>query len=105
MVALDDDGIDRRVKNGAKDLGDIRGVKVWGQRLVIECKDELNGKVLKLPGWIREAHIEAGNDDALCGVVIHKRTGTRNPLEQWCSMTVGDLVALITGIPQPGRYE
>jgi hypothetical protein len=92
--ALDDDRIDRRVKTGAKDRGDIGGVRIHAHRLVIECKDTAT---LRLPEWTREAQLEAGNDDALAGVVIHKRRGTQNPLDQWVSMTVADLVALISG--------
>jgi hypothetical protein len=92
--ALNDDRIDRRVKTGAKDRGDIGGIRIHGQRLVIECKDTAT---LRLPEWTREARQEAGNDDALTGVVVHKRRGTTDPLEQWVSMTVADLVALISG--------
>ena len=92
--ALGDDRIDRRVKSGAKDRGDIGGVRVHGQRVVIECKDVA---VQALPQWTREAQLEAGNDDALVGLVVAKRRGTRDPLEQWVHMTVRDLVALLTG--------
>lgn len=92
--ALDDDRIDRRVKTGSKDRGDIGGVRVHGQRLVVECKDVSKQA---LPQWTREAQLEAGNDDALVGVVVAKRRGTTNPLDQWVHMTVRDLVALITG--------
>lgn len=96
-AALDDDRIERRVRNGSKDRGDVGGVRIHGQRVVIECKNILNGKVLHLPEWVNEAQDEAGNDGALVGVVIHKRTGTRDPMQQWCSMTVADFVALLTG--------
>lgn len=92
--ALGDDRIDRRVKTGSKDRGDIGGVRVHGQRLVVECKDVAKQA---LPQWTREAQLEAGNDDALVGVVVAKRRGTTNPLDQWVHMTVRDLVALITG--------
>lgn len=92
--ALDDDRIDRRVKSGSKDRGDIGGVRIHGQRLVIECKDV---RTQALPEWTREAQLEAGNDDALAGVVVAKRRGTRDPLDQWVHMTVRELVALISG--------
>ncbi|MGW6017829.1 hypothetical protein ACWFNS_07485 [Oerskovia enterophila] len=92
--ALNDDRIDRRVKTGAKDRGDIGGVRIHGQRLVIEAKDCSRQE---LPKWTREAQLEAGNDDALAGVVVAKRRGSTNPLDQWVHMTVRDLVALITG--------
>lgn len=91
---LDDDRIDRRVKTGAKDRGDISGVRVHGQRLVVEIKDCAR---TDLPGWTAEAHTEAGNDDALVGVVVHKRHGVGDLARQWVSMELRDLVALITG--------
>lgn len=94
--ALDDDRIERRARNGAKDRGDISGVRIHGQRLVIECKDTTT---LRLPEWTAEARTEAGNDDALTGVVVHKRKGVSDPRRQWVSMTLDDLVALITGQP------
>jgi hypothetical protein len=39
--ALDDDRIERRTRNGAKDRGDISGIRLHGQRVVIECKKTL----------------------------------------------------------------
>ncbi|MGP5599575.1 hypothetical protein ACTXOJ_11345 [Glutamicibacter arilaitensis] len=102
LAKLVDDRIDRRVKTGAKDRGDIGGVRVQGQKLVLECK---NTSRINLGTWITEAHVEAGNDDALAGVIVHKRHGKGKPGDQWVTMTVDDLIALITGEPQPGRYE
>ena len=46
---------------------------------------------------MEEAHTEAGNDGALCGVVIAKRRGTTDPGAQYVLMTVNDLIALLTG--------
>lgn len=93
-IALADDRIERRAKTGAKDRGDIAGVRHMGGRIVIECK---NTTRLDLAGWTREARVQAGHDDALVGVVIHKRHGTANPGDQWVTMTVADLCALLTG--------
>lgn len=93
-AALADDRIERRTRNGSKDRGDIGGLRIHGQRLVAECK---NCARQDLPGWTAEAHLEAGNDDALAGIVIHKRHGSTDPSRQWVTMTVADLVALITG--------
>lgn len=89
-----DDRIDRRVKTGAKDRGDISGVRVHGKRVVLECKDAAK---IKLAGWVTEAHIEAGNDDALAGLVVHKRIGISAPGKQYVTCTVDDLIAVITG--------
>lgn len=93
-AALDDDHIDRRVTNGVKDRGDISGVRVHNQRLVIECKDTAR---LELAGWAAEAHLEAANDGALAGVVVSKRHGVGDPARQWVHMELQDLVLLITG--------
>ncbi len=93
-TALDDDRIERRTRNGAKDRGDISGVRLHGQRVVIECKDTT---AMRLPEWVAEAQIEAGNDDALVGLVVHKRHGVSDPLQQWVTCTVGDLLAILTG--------
>jgi hypothetical protein len=89
-----DDRIDRRVKTGAKDRGDIGGLRVHGQRVVIEAKDVAK---MSLGPWVTEAEIEAGNDDAIAGLVIHKRRGHGNPGDQYVTCTVADLIALITG--------
>lgn len=89
-----DDRIDRRVKNGNKDRGDVGGLRAHGGRVVIECKDVAR---LNLSGWVNEAEVERGNDDALAGLVVHKRRGTADPLEQYVTCTLRDLVALLTG--------
>lgn len=92
--ALDCDFIERRTKNGAKDRGDISGLRVHGQRMVAEVKDCARQA---LPQWVAEAHTEASHDDALVGVVIAKRRGTTDPGRFWVHMTVDDLLALMTG--------
>lgn len=90
----DDDRIDRRVKHGAKDRGDIAGMRVHGQPLVIECK---NTTRLDLAGWAAEAETERGNDDALAGVIIHKRHGKTSPAQQWITMTLHEFLAILDG--------
>ena len=94
LAVVVDDRIDRRVKNGAKDRGDIGGVRIHGQRVVLECK---NTAKTSLGPWATETEIERGNDDALAGVIVHKRHGTANPAEQWVTMTLADFAALLTG--------
>lgn len=93
-TVLEDDRIDRRAKTGAKDRGDVAGLRTRGQRVVVECKD---CATLRLPEWIAEAHTEARNDDALVGVVVHKRRGVSDAGRQWVSMTVDDFAALLVG--------
>lgn len=95
LAAVVDDRIDRRVKTGAADKGDIAGLRVHGQRVVLELKDY--GGQLKAGEWLGEAETERVNDQALAGVVVAKRRGTRDPGSQIVLMTVDDLTALLTG--------
>ena len=94
LAAHVDDRIDRRVKTGNKDRGDIGGVRHMGGRLVLECKDTAR---TDLGTWAREAEVERGNDDALAGLVVHKRHGKGQAGDQWVTMTLRDLVALLAG--------
>ena len=92
---LGDDRVDRRVKTGAKDRGDIAGVRIRGRRVVIECKDY--GGRHKLPEWLDEAETERGNDDAEYGIVAWKRRGVADPAEQYITMTAETFVAMVAG--------
>ncbi|ERS46167.1 restriction endonuclease [Corynebacterium kefirresidentii] len=97
-----DDHIDRRIKTGAKDCGDIANVRdSHNRRIVIEAKDY--GGKLNLPQWTKEAHQEAENDGAHVGLVIAKRRGTTDPADQWVAMTVNDLIQLLT--PPQGNTQ
>ena len=89
-----DDRIDRRAKTGSKDRGDITGLRHLGERIVIECK---NTTRLNLAGWMNQAEIERGNDDALAGLIIHKRHGNNQPGDQWVTTTLRELTALLNG--------
>ena len=89
-----DDRIDRRAKTGSKDRGDIGGVRIWTQRVVLECKSVSK---IALSQWADEAEVERGNDDALAGVVVHKRRGKGRAADQWVTMTLGDFAALLNG--------
>lgn len=91
--ALNDQNVVRRQRTG-KDRGDIHGVHHFGERVVIEAKSTAK---MSLPGWVREAEAERVNDDALVGVVVHKRHGSAVPSDQWVSMTLGEFVCLLTG--------
>lgn len=92
---LGDDRIERRDKNGAKDRGDITGVKHLGQRIVIEAKD-YGGRILASE-WLREAEVERINDGAAVGLVVAKRRGKGDPGEQIVLMTLRDLSHLMAG--------
>jgi hypothetical protein len=99
---LDDDRIDRRVKTGAKDRGDISGVRTpFGERVVVEVKDTAR---LTLGSWINEVETEKGNDDAPVGVVVHKRVGfgTTRTGGSYVTMTLDDFLRIIGGPDREG---
>lgn len=94
LAAHVDDRIDRRVKTGAKDCGDLAGIRAHGQRVVAECKNVSQWS----PGpWLKEAEAERVNDGALAAFVIAKRHGVAAPGQQVVLMTLDDLAALLSG--------
>lgn len=96
-AALNDDRIERRARTGSKDHGDIAGARtIRGGRVVIECKNTSRDN---LPLWIREAEIERQNDDAVIGVVAHKRFGSAKGADQYVTMTLATFALLLEGGP------
>ncbi len=95
--------IDRKVKTGSKDQGDIGGMTVGGNPVIVECKST---RGLSLGTWQGEARDEACNvAQALLAkgrpprkvhaIVVHKRHGKSLGAEQWVTMTVFQLVELL----------
>lgn len=91
---LSDDRIERRRLSGARDRGDVAGVRIHGQRLVLEVKD--TSKLMVGP-WLKETEIERGNDDALAGVCVAKRVGLGQPEDMVVFMTLKDFTAILAG--------
>ena len=90
---LGDDRIMRMPLSGAKDRGDIAGVRtILGERVVVECKNHAR---LNLAGWIAEAETERGNADAAMSVVIHKRHGKGQARDQYVTLTLHDFAILL----------
>lgn len=87
--------VDRRVKKGAKDCGDLGGVRSpHGGRVVVEVK---NVRGNGLGTWMAEAEAERINDEADVAVVIAKRHGRGAPGDQWVHMTLRDFATLLSG--------
>ena len=93
---LNDERIERRVKHGSNDRGDISGLYIRGKRAVVECK---NCKRMQLSAWVDEAETERGNDDAEFGIVVHKRKGYGKKKfgGNYATMTLETLAAIIAG--------
>lgn len=89
--------IDRRPKTGAKDKGDLGNVRTpQGKKVVAELKDY--GGEFKVGPWLKEAETERINDDAHVGLVIAKRRGFSDPLDQVVFLTLRDYIALTTEV-------
>ena len=95
-AVLGDDRIERRVKHGHNDRGDIAGLYVRGKRTVVECK---NCNEMRLSDWVNQAEEERLNDDAEFGVVVHKRRGGGQKKfgQNYCTMTLETFAAIIAG--------
>jgi hypothetical protein len=99
---LDDDRIERRTRNGAKDRGDISGVRHMGQRVVVEVK---NAARLDVGAWLTETETERRNDDAAVGMVVAKRHGKGDTGDAIVLMTLRDLAHLLTGAARDGAVS
>lgn len=95
LASTIDDRIERRRLTGSKDRGDIAGLRVAGQRVVIECKNY--GGQIQAGAWLNETEVERVNDQALAGFVVAKRRGTTSPGDQIVLMTLNNLIALLNG--------
>jgi hypothetical protein len=96
-AVLDDDRIDRRVKSGIRDRGDIGGMRTsFGERIVVECKDTTR---VELGKWWHEVEVEKDNDSAPVGVIVHKRVGKAAAGEQWVTLTLTDFLRIVGGPP------
>lgn len=97
LAANVDDRIDRRVKTGSKDRGDLGGWRYAGLRICAELKNVIK---LSLGTWWAEAEIEKANDDADVALVIHKRHGKAAAADQWVTMPLGELIHLLHATTQ-----
>lgn len=87
--------IDRKVRTGAKDRGDIANLMApLAGHITVECK---NTARISLGAWATETEAERVNDGAIAGVIAHKRHGKGAAGDQWITMTARDFVAIITG--------
>ena len=86
--------IDRKVRTGAKDRGDLTGLTTAdGRRITAELK---NTTRTSLATWWAEAVTEATNDGGL-PLVIHKRHGIADPAKQWALLDLDTLAKILGG--------
>lgn len=94
LASVVDDHIDRQVKTGSKDTGDVGGLRFHGHKIVVECKEVMT---VDLPGWLREAEAERENLKALAGVVVHRKRGDTLMENQRVTMSLRDFASLMVG--------
>lgn len=70
---------ERRLAGSHLDRGDIAGVN----GVTIEVKNHIK---LDLSAWLKELEVEMKNDGGWTGVVLHKKKGTKNVDEWYCTM-------------------
>lgn len=93
LAATVDDRIDRAVKRGTKDVGDVGGLRFHGHKIAVEVK---NTSKVSLSTWASEVEVERQNLGALAGIIVHKRHGKGYAGDQWVTMTLDNFVALMT---------
>jgi Holliday junction resolvase len=76
----------------ARDVGDITGVHLDGRPFLIECK---NTARLELGVWLSALTPKVAAVGAFGGAVVHKRRGVGDPSQQYVTLTLGDLAALL----------
>jgi hypothetical protein len=84
--------IDRRVKTGVKDKGDIANFYVGPFPVVVECKNTI---AMTLAADIKEAEQEAVNAEALYSIVVKKRKGKGKAEDQYVITTLGTFLRLL----------
>jgi len=79
---------ERRALGGAKDRGDVAGIP----GTVIEVKNTVKAELAE---WLKEARSERDNDNAMWGVVWHKKRGAAFPGSWYVTTSGEDFVALL----------
>lgn len=88
-----DDRIDRQIRRGARDVGDISGFRtLGGQKIAVECKATVQ---THLSDWWRQATSERDNLGAAHAIIVHKRYGRGDAGRQWVTMTLDQLLLLM----------
>ncbi len=92
------DRVEKRRRTGARDQGDLTGVRTaTGLDVVVECKDYAGKYGGLLPKWLSEAEAERVNAGADLGVVVFKRGGCGETKmgRQFAVMELGTLARLL----------
>ena len=87
---------DRRLAGATLDKGDISGIP----GVTIEIK---NHAKMNLAGWVAELETEMDNDKAWTGTVLHKRKGTSDVGQWYCTMPASVWIDLLRRAQNGGQ--
>lgn len=96
---LGDPRIERRALHGARDMGDLHGIRAHGWEGIAECKAHRRMAPGLVEAWREQALAERGNADADFVLLVVK-AWQRSVSQAECHVTLADL-ARIAG---PGRF-
>ncbi len=93
-----DPRVERSALHGRLDRGDftVLAFRKWAnspQTMAVSAK---NCRQMSLSGWLTDAEKMRVNASADAAVVVHKKRGTTAPEEQYCTLTLGTLLKLLT---------
>lgn len=91
---LKDERIERRALHGAKDMGDVFGIRAHGFEGIAECKAHATVTPSLIERWRDETLDERGNADADFALLVVKRP-RKSICEAACHVTVTDLTRII----------
>lgn len=93
---LGDKRIERRSLHGAKDMGDIYGIRAHGYEGIAEAKNYAKWGAADLAKWQRQTEAERGNADAdFALLIVHKDgCGTKRWRENHCWLQLRDLACI-----------
>ena len=96
--------VDRNPLYGSGDRGDLRGLKIKGDPVTIECK---NTKKLELSDYLNQVEAEAANNLSDYGVVVWKRPkiGIDNPIKTADHAVIMTLSTFTQLINAANNYE
>lgn len=72
--------VERRVKTGSKDPGDLKGLTFQAQSIAAECKSPGKNSPLQISQWWKEVEKEQSNIGGIAGVLFVRQYG--KPLDQ-----------------------
>lgn len=102
--ALGDDRIERRALHGARDMGDIYGIRAHGFEGIAECKAHKKVTAGLIERWRDQTLFERGNADAGFALLVVKVHRAPTALAE-VHLTLRDLARISTALEVRGYLD